>query len=43
MNEGIREIRCEALRNRAGQFPSEVSVIREMLDEINEECFGDAD
>jgi hypothetical protein len=42
MNDGIREIRCEELRLLAEQFPWEVSVIREMLDEVDEECLDEA-
>jgi hypothetical protein len=42
MNNGIREISCEELRNLAEQYPMEVSVIREMLDEVDEECLEEA-
>lgn len=38
MNDGIREIRCEELDRLEQEFPEEISVVREMLAEIDQPC-----
>lgn len=42
MNNSMREISPESLRDLAEQYPMEASVIQEMLDELDEECLDDA-
>ena len=42
MNEDMREISCEDLRELAKDFPREAAVIREMLEEIEEHCLEQA-
>ena len=38
MNTEMCEIRCETLTELEQEFPEEMSVVREMLTEIGEEC-----
>ena len=42
MNNEAREIRCADLAELEAEFPLEIAVIREMLEEVAEDCLDQA-
>jgi hypothetical protein len=41
MNEKMREICCEEIADLEQEFPVEISVVREMLADVGEQCIED--
>jgi hypothetical protein len=42
MNREIREIRCDLLAELEKEYPTEITVIREMLAAMEEHCLDEA-